>query len=459
MTSAVHQVDFEPSVVGRNTYISRRRTARLDVPAFLSLTLILLYCLPANLIFPDLTYAGRPALLLGMMLWVWWLVAHLSPWLFVVGPQPMRWVSLIFLFSVMLSYLAGMLRGLTTLESNAQNFAILSTFEFLGVLLCAADGIPNWIRLHSILKVFCWCAAFMGLVAFIQSALKIDVSQYLVLPGFQIKGDFVGFNSRGDGGLFRVAGTATHYIEYSAVLAMSLPFAVHYARFAPTRRQRHIFIGLALFIAGAVPISISRTGIVALGATLVLMVPVWTWRVRYHLLVLGILMIGALGAVRPGIIGTLTALFSKADEDPSISGRTEDYAHVEQWFSQRPILGRGPRTLIPDLYIILDNQWLYSLVTQGIVGLVALGLMHLVAIWLAALAFRRSRSAEDRHLAMALICAQVISLLVGATFDSLSFTTFSTTWALLTGMCGAVWRLTHNARTVRQSTIRRLIEE
>jgi O-antigen ligase len=189
------------------------------------------------------------------------------------------------------------------------------------------------------------------------------------------------------------------------------------------------------------------------------MVPVWTWRVRYHLLVLGVLMVGVLGAIRPGIIGTLTALFSKADEDPSISGRTEDYAHVEQWFSQRPILGRGPRTLIPDLYIILDNQWLYSLVTQGIVGLLALALMHVVAIWLAALAFRRSKSAEDRHLAMALICAQVISLLVGATFDSLSFTTFSTTWALLTGMCGAVWRLTHSARTVRQSTIRRLIEE
>jgi polysaccharide biosynthesis protein PslJ len=458
VTSAVHQVDFEPSVVGKNTYISRRRHARLDVPAFLSLTLILLYCLPANLIFPDLTYAGRPALLLGMMLWVWWIVAHLNPWLFVVGPQPMRWVALLFLFSLMLSYLAGMLRGLTTQESNAQNFAVLSTFEFLGVLLVAADGIPNWMRLHSVLKVFCWCAAFMGLVAFIQSSLKIDVSQYLVLPGFQIKGDFVGFNERGDGGLFRVAGTATHYIEYSSVLAMALPFAVHYARFAPTSRQRHVFIGLALFTAAAVPISISRTGIVALAATLAIMIPVWTWRVRYHLLVLSVLLIGVLAVLRPGIVGTITALFSKADEDPSISGRTEDYAHVEQWFSQRPMLGRGPRTLIPDLYIILDNQWLYSLVTQGIVGLLALALMHIAAIWLAALAYRRAKTAEDRHLCMALIAAQVISLLVGATFDSLSFTTFSTTWALLTGMCGAVWRLTHNARTVRQSTIRRLVD-
>src|SRR5262249_31430359 len=161
-------------------------------------------------------------------------------------------------------------------------------------------------------------------------------------------------------------------------------FAVHYARFAPTKRQRHAFIGLALFIAAAIPISISRTAIVPLAATLVLMVPVWPCRIRYPLLGLAVLTSALLRPLNPALIGTITALFSKADEDPSISGRTEDYAHVEQWFSQRPILGRGPRTLIPDLYIILDNQWLYSLVTQGIVGLVALALMHLVAIWLGA---------------------------------------------------------------------------
>jgi polysaccharide biosynthesis protein PslJ len=460
LTSALlgHQVDFEPAVVGRNTYVSRRHHARLDIAAMLSLMLILLYCLPAELIFPDLTYAGRPALILALMLFCWWTVAHLAPGLFLVGPQPLRWASLFFLFSVLLSYLAGMLRGLVTQEANAQNFALLSTLQILGVVLVAADGIPNWMRLHRVLQVFCWCAAFMGLVAFIQAIAKFDPSQYLVLPGFQLKGDLVGFSSRGDDGLFRVAGTATHYIEYSSCLAMALPFAVHYARFAPTANQRKVFVGLALFLAASVPISVSRTGIVALAATLVLMVPIWTWRVRYHLLVFGVLLAGVLAAVRPGIIGTLTALFTKADEDPSISGRTQDYAWVEQWFSQRPILGRGPRTLIPDIYIILDNQWLYSLVTQGIVGLLALAAMHLTAIYLGALAYRRSVSLADKHLCMALICAQVISILVGATFDSLSFTTFSTTWALMTGLSGAVWRLTHNARTVRTSTIRRLID-
>jgi polysaccharide biosynthesis protein PslJ len=44
--------------------------------------------------------------------------------------------------------------------------------------------------------------------------------------------------------------------------------------------------------------------------------------------------------------------------------------------------------------------------------------------------------------------------LVAATFDSLSFTTFATTIALMIGLCGTVWRFTHPARTVRTSHAR-----
>jgi O-antigen ligase len=152
-------------------------------------------------------------------------------------------------------------------------------------------------------------------------------------------------------------------------------------------------------------------------------------------------------------------MFLWADADPSIEGRTEDYAHVSAWFAQRPWLGRGPGTLIPDLYMILDNQWLLTLVTGGIVGVFALAVLHITCLILAAMGFSRSRSEEDRHLCAALISTQVLAALVGATFDSLSFTTFSFTLALLCGVCGAVWRLTHPTRTVRTSTVNRLIEQ
>src|SRR6185312_10538507 len=107
------------------------------------------------------------------------------------------------------------------------------------------------------------------------------------------------------------------------------------------------------------------------------------------------------------------------DADPSIEGRTNDYAWVGYWFSQRPLLGRGPGTLIPELYLVLDNQWLYTLVTQGTLGVAALAALHLTCVSLASVALRRSASAEDRHLCAALIAVQVVAILVAGRFDSL----------------------------------------
>jgi hypothetical protein len=48
----------------------------------------------------------------------------------------------------------------------------------------------------------------------------------------------------------------------------------------------------------------------------------------------------------------------------------------------------------------------------------------------------------------------VVAVVVGGTFDSLYYTTFAITLALLVGMCGTVWRFTHPARTIRTATAR-----
>ncbi|GFJ89307.1 hypothetical protein [Phytohabitans rumicis] len=97
-----------------------------------------------------------------------------------------------------------------------------------------------------------------------------------------------------------------------------------------------------------------------------------------------------------------------------------------------------------------------TLITGGLVGVFALAAFHITCISLATVALRRTDRVEDRHLCAALISAQVVAVLVGLTFDSFSFTTFSFTLALLSGLCGAVWRFTHPARTVRTSTVNRL---
>ncbi|GAA0907069.1 O-antigen ligase family protein [Virgisporangium aurantiacum] len=456
MTStALHPVDLEPTLLDERTYGTRRRLTRIDAAGLLSLMVFLLYALPAQLIVPELTYAGRPALLVAFALWCWWLLARLNRRLVMLGPQPMRWVVLFYLLATLLSYLGGTLRGLPIMESNAQNFTLILTVEFLGVVLMAADGIPNWQRLNGVLRVYIWGGGFMAVVAFIQLISKVNIAAYIWLPGTAIHGEIADFQNRGDSGLFRVAGTATHYIEFATVMAMAVPFAIHFARFAPSKRARAAAAVIAVLMTAAIPIAISRTGVIALiTAVVVMFIAAWNWRTRYNVMLVGIAVIGAFSVLKPGLLGTIKSMFTSFDEDPSISGRTDDYTIVGHYFAQRPWLGRGPGTLIPDLYLILDNQWLLQLVTMGIIGVAAFAALHLVSLTLAWIALKRAERPEDKHLCAALISTIVISMLVSATFDSLAFTTFSFTLALCCGISGAVWRFTHPARAIRTSSVR-----
>jgi polysaccharide biosynthesis protein PslJ len=459
-TPPAHAVDLEPSLIAERTYATRRRRTFVDLPAVLSFTICLLFLLPEGLILPGLNLVGRPGLVVALLLFCWWLLARLNPWLVVVGRQPLRWLMLIYLIALFLSYLAGLMRGLPSLEASGQDTAVLSACEFVGIALVTADGIPNWERLRGVLRVFVWCAGFMAIVGLLQAVLRIDVTQYLLIPGLQLKGQLAGLENRGTG-QFRVAGTALHFIEFSALMAMVVPYAIHLARFSASQRDRRIAAGVALLAAAAVPMSISRTGIIALTIAIVVMLPAWGWRLRYNLMVMAGGLLSVLMVVKPGLVGTVRYMFTGAGTDPSVTGRTQRYSLIGHWFAQRPWLGRGPFSVVPGVNggIVFDNQWLYTLVTQGLVGVGALAALHIGGITLAAIAYRRSQEAEVRHLCVALISTQLIAILAEGTYDAFYFTTYTSVIALLLGIAGGVWRFTHPARTVRTSAVRRLTKE
>ena len=73
-----------------------------------------------------------------------------------------------------------------------------------------------------------------------------------------------------------------------------------------------------------------------------------------------------------GLVGTIISLFTGLSSDPSIAGRTDDYAVVGKFISESPWFGRGFGTFLPKEYFILDNQYLGSIVETGYVGLGAL---------------------------------------------------------------------------------------
>jgi polysaccharide biosynthesis protein PslJ len=446
--SAIHPGDLEPSLIGGQTYFTRRRILRLDAATLLGLMVVLLTAIPERLIIPGTTDVGRPAIVVCVVLFAWWILVRFNPRLVLVGPQPIRWALVVYWLSIIISYGVGFLRGLTAMEANSSDRWLISTAAFSGVILTTADGLSNWERFRTVLRIFVWSSAFMALVGLVEAALARDITQYLLLPGLAEKGAAPELQARGAG--LRVASNTTHYIELSAVLATALPFAIHLIRFEAGRRRRWFLLAAAL-IGAAIPATISRTGIVAVLIAFLVLMPLWTWRMRYNALLSCIAIFGTLAAAKPAFAATLIEMFTGFSEDPSITSRTERYELVGYYFAQRPWFGRGTGTWVPPQYQYLDNQWLATALCNGLLGVTALAVLYLTPLTLALLALRRATTPEDKHVCAALISTQLIAMFVSATFDSLWFDTYATTLALTIGLCGAAWRFTHPARQIRTS--------
>jgi O-antigen ligase len=451
-TTAIHAADLEPSFVSGQTYVTRRRVTYIDAATLLSLMVGLITLVPSRLVVPGMTDLARPGLIIGFALFCWWVLVRFTSHLVMTGPQPIRWAVLAFMVSALVSYAAGFLRGLTTMEANAADRMMLFFCVFAGVILTVADGVPNWLRLRGVLKVLVCCADVVALIALVQYVFMVDVTQYLIFPGLEPKGWTIGFEVRGAG--IRVASTTTHYIELAAFLALVLPFAVHFACYSQRRWRRRLALASVALIAGGIAATISRTGVLAVALMFLVLVPVWSWRMRYNIAVISAAFGAVAAAANPGLVMTLLQLFDDPSKNPAFTVRSERYPLVFHYVAQRPWLGRGTGTWVAPQYLILDNQWLDTLLTNGVIGVAALAGLHVTGIVLASQALRRSKFAEDRHLCAALISTQVIGVAVAGTFDSLSFSTYSVVLGLTLGFCGTVWRLTHPTRTVRTSTTR-----
>jgi polysaccharide biosynthesis protein PslJ len=454
--TVIRATDLEPSLAFRGTYVTRRRVTYIDAAVLLSVMLVAISMIPARLVVPSMTDLGRPGLIIGFLLFTWWVLVRFSSHLVMTGPQPMRWAMLVFMITLLISYALGFMRGLTTMEANAADRAMLFFCVFVGVALTASDGVPNWFRLRGVLKVFVTCAAIVAFIGVIEYLFSLDLTKYLTLPGLQAKGWTPGFEARGTA--IRVASTTTHYIELAAFLSLALPFGIHFSLFSERPQRRRMALLATLLIAGGIFTTISRTGMLAVALMFVILFPVWTWRMRYNSLSLGVGVLAMLGAASPGLLRTLTHLFDDPSNNPAFTVRQARYPLAFHYIAQTPWWGRGTGTWVAPQYQIMDNQWLDTLLSNGFIGAVTLAGVHITGIVLAALALKRSKAKEDRHLCAALISTQVIAIAVAGTFDSLSFMTYGTVLAFTLGLCGAVWRLTHPAREVRTSTTRWFID-
>lgn len=416
------------------------RRARADAVTVLTGLVVLLFALPARLVFPPLGAAGRPAGLAGLAILGWWLLSHLVPSLTPRGRQPVRTAILVYLWVYLVAFTLGYARGLPGIEASSSDRALLTTLGLAGVALVTADGIPDRARLDVLLRRLTVGGAVMALLGEIQFVFGIDLVGKIKVPGLSLNAGLIGVASRGDAGLRRVAGTASHYIEFGVVAALLLPLALHYALYARDRAERQWRWAIVAVIGAAVPFSISRSAFLCLIASLVVLAALWRIRMQAQALVVAVVAMMALRFVVPGLLGTILSLFRNMGSDPSVQNREADYPIVFRYIAERPWFGRGPGTFVPERYILLDNELLGTIVSIGYVGLAALLGVFLTGFFLARSVSKHTAHPETRHLAQALAAAIVGAMVASVTFDSLGFPIFAGTLFLMVGAVGALWR-------------------
>lgn len=416
------------------------RSGLISTVNLLALFLALQFLIPARLVIVGMGEAGRPSVAVGVLLAFLWLVSALRGSL-PVRRQPVRWAVGIFLLVQVVGNVVGFDRLATPGQASSADRWLIVTVGFVGVVLAVTDGIRTRVELDRILRLLLLLASAMSLVGVLQFFGLVDLTRYIQLPGLSVNYDLIAIGSRGDVEFARVAGTANHYIEYGVVLALLVPLALHYALFAPPGRARWTSWLVLGIIALGIPLSISRAAIVTLGVIMILMAVVWTWRLRYNVLVLGLVAISVFHVLNRGVLGTIRALFSNAENDPSVTARIERTATVRALWEERPLLGWGAGMVTPSEFLLLDNQIYMLLVAGGVVGVAAFLLLFYVSYLLGRSVRLRGQDEETRHLGHTLAVAMPTAVVVSATFDSFSFATFVATAAILIGAAGALWRL------------------
>lgn len=243
------------------------------------------------------------------------------------------------------------------------------------------------------------------------------------------------------GGLLRVYGSSQHPIELSVGLLMAVPLAVYLVGRASTVRRSRLWWVAAITCAVGALATVSRTTVLMIVAMAVLALVVrGRSLVRFWPLLLLLPFVvhfaapGALGGLYKSFFpaeGLYTSLEGRAGQ--AGSGRLADIEPGLEIWSGSPLIGTGiaEQTVPTDLppgassaaavpELIFDNQYLNTLVTTGLLGIIAVvWLVWGSVVKLAGAARRRFGHPSDLLAACSIACVGFAASMV--LFDSFYF--------------------------------------
>ena len=282
------------------------------------------------------------------------------------------------------------------------------------------------------------CASVIAAVGIAQFATGFDLANYIVIPGLSRQVAFADLLSRD--GLNRPSATTAQPLELAAVLALTLPLALHQARYAPPGRRFRRWLQVAL-IGTAMLLTVSRSAVLGLMVITLLLIPTWPKRQRRLTYPVLAGATGALWLAVPGLFPLLYELFAETGGESSSVSRVDAYSSAAPFITAHPWLGSGFGTFLPQTYFFVDDQYLTSLIETGVLGLlVTLGLFCLG--WCLARSTRQSCADDQARDLLQCLAASVATVAISfATFDAFGFAAFSGMTFLLLGSIAAAWRL------------------
>lgn len=431
---------------GRNASRTRTGTA----VTMLTVYIVLLFGVPSNLVITGLGSLGRPSVLWGLLLLLWWVIARLQARDVDVTPvsQPVRWALLALFVIALISFAAAMLRGQPADQVTTAITSLVRLLSWGGVVLVTIDGLRTLRdveRLVTRLVIGGTAIAVLGLAQFATGSTLLDV--YGMIPGFT--SEDAGVIARG--GFTRPSGTATHPLEYSAAICAVLPLAVTLGVIrADAGRGRLPWTWIpAALIAFSALLSVSRSGMIGVVVALIASLPALPAAYR-GMVALGGAAAAAVAVVAvPGLFGTVVGLFSTVDSDTSTLSRTNALARVPDFIASSPVIGLGFGTFLPRYYIF-DNQWVLVLLELGILGVIAFAGAVVTAMWSAVSTVRRSPFADVAGLGRGIAGSIVTTAILFVFFDGLSFSMSAGVFFLLIGLSGAVRGVGHADERLRE---------
>jgi O-antigen ligase len=388
------------------------------------------------MVVPGLGGVGTPANVYALLALLWYLAAWVTGRVRAAsGTRAPRLAMTVFAVAVLLSYIADAQRAPSTKELQAADRSLIALTAWLGLVVLASAGIHDVNRLNRLLRRVIICASVVAAIGVAEFFTGSDLVGWLHVPGLQSNSPGIAAMSRGD--FTRPMSTATQPLEFGAVMTILLPFAIQQA-FDPARKgalRRWLPVGL---LGAALPMTVSRTSVIGAGVVLLVLLPTWRPQRRWPAIFVIVLGLGAMRLVAPGLIGTITNLFSAmfSGGDSSTKARTGDYSDVLAYVAERPLTGRGFQTFIPSLYRFTDNMYLLALVEVGAFGVLSIAMLYLTCLRCGAAGRRRLTDPTQRELGQAFVAAAAVALVCSVTFDTLSFPMFSGVFFLLLGCSG-----------------------